>query len=154
VGRPHGTAGAFTVADPTERTELLEPGRTVVVGRREVGIAARQGTAEHPILSVGGVNDRNAAEALRGEPISVPRAALGSLGENEFLVDDLVGCEVADGERPVGRVRDVLLLPSADSLEVELEGGGELLVPLVDDAVREIDVDARRIDVDTGFLAT
>jgi 16S rRNA processing protein RimM len=37
-------------------------------------------------------------------------------------------------------------------LEVEREGGGELLVPLVRDAVRSVDVAARRIDVDLGFL--
>ena len=68
---------------------------------------------------------------------------LGTLDEGEFLVDDLVGCEVVDGERPVGRVRDVLLLPSADTLEVERPGGEPLLVPLVGDAVRSVDTAGR-----------
>jgi 16S rRNA processing protein RimM len=39
-----------------------------------------------------------------------------------------------------------------DVLVVERADGGELLVPLVGDAVRSVDVDARRIDVDLGFL--
>jgi 16S rRNA processing protein RimM len=43
-------------------------------------------------------------------------------------------------------------LPSCEALEVERADGGELLVPLVRDAVRSIDVEARRIDVDVGFL--
>jgi 16S rRNA processing protein RimM len=152
VGRPHGTEGAFTVTEATERTELLDPGRSVFVADRKIAIAARHGTAEHPILTLDGVGDRTAAEALRGAPLAVPRGALGAFEEGEFLVDDLVGCAVADGERAVGRVRDVLLLPSADSLEVELLDGGELLVPLIGDAVRSIDLDARRIDVDLRFL--
>jgi 16S rRNA processing protein RimM len=98
------------------------------------------------------VGDRNAAEALRGEAIAVPRAVLGTLDEGEFLVDDLVGCEVVDGERPVGRVSDVLLLPAADTLEVERPGGEPLLVPLVGDAVRSVDTDGARIDIDMAFL--
>jgi 16S rRNA processing protein RimM len=140
------------VSDPTERLELLDPGRSVLVGERDMSIVARRGTADRPIVVLGGVCDRTAAEALRGEAIAVPRAVLGTLDEGEFLVDDLVGCEVVDGERPVGRVSDVLLLPSADTLEVERPGGEPLLVPLVGDAVRSVDTAGARIDVDTGFL--
>jgi 16S rRNA processing protein RimM len=152
VGRPHGLDGGFTVTDPTKRTELLEPGREVTVGERKLSIAARRGATENPIVVLEGVADRAAAEALRGEPITVPREALGSLAEGEYLVDDLVGCEVVDGDRPVGRVQDVLLLPSADTLEVERPGAEPLLVPLVGDAVRSVDLAARRVDVDLSFL--
>jgi 16S rRNA processing protein RimM len=152
VGRPHGTDGGFTVSDPTERLELLDAGRSVLVGERDMSIVARRGTANRPIVVLEGVGDRTAAEALRGEAITVPRTVLGALDEGEFLVEDLVGCEVVDGERPVGRVLDVLLLPSADTLEVERPGGEPLLVPLVGDAVRSVDTAGARIDVDMGFL--
>jgi 16S rRNA processing protein RimM len=152
VGRPHGRDGGFTVTDPTKRTELLEPGREVTVGECKLSIAARRGTSEHPIVVLEGVADRGAAEALRGEAIVVPRAALGALEEGEYLVDDLVGCEVVDGARLIGWVRDVLLLPSADALEVERPEKEPLLVPLVGDAVRSVDTGARRVDVDTNFL--
>jgi 16S rRNA processing protein RimM len=152
VGRPHGIDGGFTVADATRRTELFEPGREVTVGERTLSIAARRGTTEHPIVVLEGVADRSAAEALRGEAITVPRDVLGKLDEGEYLVDDLIGCAVVDGTRHVGHVRDVLLLPSADTLEVERAGDDPLLVPLVRDAVRAVDTGARKIDVDTGFL--
>jgi 16S rRNA processing protein RimM len=152
VGRPHGTGGAFTVAEATERTELIDAGRSVVVGGRELQVVARRGTAAHPILTVAGVDDRTAAEALRGEPITVPRTALGALGEGEYLVDDLLGCTVVDGERVIGRVRDVLVLPAAEVLEVETEAGDELLVPMVRDAVRGVDLARRTIGVDMRFF--
>jgi 16S rRNA processing protein RimM len=152
VGRPHGTRGAFTVSDPSDRRGVFVPGRLLLVGDRELEVVAVQGTDAHPILTVAGVGDRDAACGLRGEVIGVPRDALGALAEGEFMVADLVGCEVVDGERRIGRVRDVLHLPSADALEVEREGAEDLLVPLVGDAVRSIDVDARRIDVNAGFL--
>jgi 16S rRNA processing protein RimM len=152
VGKPHGIDGGFTVAEPTERLELLEPGCTIVVGEREMSVASRRGTAKHPIVVLAGANDRAAAETLRGKPIAVPRAALGSLAEGEFLVDDLIGCEVIDGGRPLGRVRDVLLLPSVDALEVERPGADPLIVPLIGDAVRSVDTARARIDVDVSFL--
>jgi 16S rRNA processing protein RimM len=59
---------------------------------------------------------------------------------------------VVDGERHVGEVRRMLPLPSCEALEVTLAEGGELLVPMVRDAIRSVDVDARRIDVDLSFL--
>src|SRR5688500_13804611 len=114
VGRPHGTDGAFTVTDPTERLELLDARRSVRVDGHDRSVGERRGTAQHPIVVLEGVDDRAAAESLRGAEIAVPRDALAPLPEGEFLVDDLIGCEVVDGERAVGHVSDVLLLPSAD----------------------------------------
>jgi 16S rRNA processing protein RimM len=49
-------------------------------------------------------------------------------------------------------VRRMMALPSCEALEVERADGRELLVPLVRDAVRSVDVAARRIDVDLSFL--
>jgi 16S rRNA processing protein RimM len=46
----------------------------------------------------------------------------------------------------------MLPLPSCEALEVVREDGGELLVPMVRDAIRGVDVAARRIDVDLSFL--
>jgi ribosomal 30S subunit maturation factor RimM len=58
-----------------------------------------------------------------------------------------------DGERRVGAVRRLVALPSVEVLEVKRDdGGGELLVPLVRDAVRDVDVERKRIDVDLRFL--
>ena len=115
-------------------------------------VTARRGTRAHPILLLRGIGDRSAAEGLRDQDIAVPREELGALAEGEYLVDDLIGCAVFDGQRQVGRVSDVLLLPSADVLEVEVPDGDPLLVPLVDDAVRHLDVATRRVDIDTSFL--
>ena len=136
------------VVAPTARLELLDPGRTVTVGARELTVEWRKGTAAHPLLKLEGIDGRD----LRGEAITVPRSALGELDTGEFLIDDLTGCEAFDGSRRIGRVRDVLLMPSADLLEIEREGGDALLVPLVGDAVRSVDVEARRIEIVANFV--
>jgi len=153
VGRPHGHDGAFTVSEPTDRLELLDAGRRVTVAGREAEVQWRKGTPQRPLVKLEGADTRAHAEELRGEAILVHRTELAPLAEGEFLVDDLVGCAIVDGPRTVGTVRDVLVLPAADALDVEDERGERVLVPLVGDAVRSVDLSARRIDVDMGFVS-
>jgi len=63
------------------------------------------------------------------------------------------GARVFDGDQEVGLVRRLLALPSCECLEVARDGAaGDLLVPLVRDAIRSVDVAAGRIDVDLRFL--
>lgn len=150
VGRPHGLDGSFHVTRP--RAELLRAGGRVTVGGEAREITRRAGTDERPILRLAGCEDRVAAEALRGQALLVARDAVPALREDEWWPEDLEGCRVRDGERPVGIVASVMALPSCEALSVAREAGGELIVPLVRDAVRSVDVEARDIDVDLGFV--
>jgi 16S rRNA processing protein RimM len=112
----------------------------------------RAGTDQRPILRLGGCEDRHGAEALRGEELRVPRADVPALEPDEYWAEELEGCRVHDGEVLVGVVRRLVALPSCEVLEVAREGDGDLLVPLVRDAVRAVDPAARRIDIDLRFL--
>jgi 16S rRNA processing protein RimM len=149
VGRPHGLDGSFHVT--RARPALLEPGATLRVGERDAEIVRLAGTDERPIVRLAGFDGREAAEALRGTELLVPRSAAPPLDEDEWWATDLVGCRVVDGEREVGSVARLVALPSCEALEVE-GAGPEFLVPLVRDAVRSVDVAAKRIDVDLAFL--
>ncbi len=123
--------------------------------QRDVEIVRRAGTDERPIVRLAGVDDREGAEALRGAEVLIPRAAAPPLEEDEWWATDLEGCRVVDGDRALGRVRRLLALPSCEVLEVDpgdAGGGAEFLVPLVRDAVRSVDVEAKVIDVDAAFL--
>jgi 16S rRNA processing protein RimM len=117
----------------------------LTVGANARRVARRGGTDDRPLLRLEGVDDRNAADALRGQPL-LASLEDAPLNEDEWLAEDLVGCEVPG----LGAVTRVVAAPSCDLLEV---GPDAVLVPLVSDAVRAIDVDARRIDVDLDFLA-
>ncbi len=149
VGRPHGLDGSFHVTRP--RPDLLTAGRTVVVAGRSRTIERRAGTDERPLVRLEGCTSREDAEALRGQALLVARDELPALGPDEWWPDDLVGCRVADGARAVGVVRAVTALPSCDVLEVQRDEG-TVLVPLVRDAVRAVDVEAKAIDVDMAFV--
>lgn len=154
VGRPHGLDGSFHVLQAS--ASLLELGMAVQLGGVARVIARRAGTDQRLIVRLEGCEDRNAAEALRGTELLVARGEAPALGEDEWYAEDLEGCAVSDGEREVGTVSRLLALPSCEVLEVRRAGdgveGSPLLVPLVSDAVRAVDVAQRRIDVDLRFL--
>jgi 16S rRNA processing protein RimM len=151
VGRPHGLDGSFHVLDPSPG--LLGVGTTVLVGDRELTVNRRAGTDQRPILRLEGFVDRDAAESLRGSELHVARAQAPELEADEWWAEDLVGCTVGDGARAIGTVARLLALPSCEVLEV-VRGGTDdvLLVPLVADAVRSVDPEARTIDIDLRFL--
>jgi 16S rRNA processing protein RimM len=150
VGRAHGLDGSFVVTRP--RPPLLVLGAALRVGDAEREIVRRAGTDEKPIVRLDGIDAREAADALRGQELLVSRAAAPPLGEDEYWPEDLEGCAVTDGDVTVGVVRALIGYPSVDVLEVEREGSEPLLVPMVRDAIRSVDVGARRIDVSLAFM--
>jgi len=146
VGRPHGLDGSFHVTRP--RGVLLTLGGSVRVGDDVHEIVRRAGTEDRPILRLRGIDDRAGIEALREADLLVERADAPALPEGEYWSEDLEGCTVLtpQGEE-LGVVRTMRALPSCEVLEV-----GDLLVPMVGDAVVSIDVGERRIVVDPEFL--
>ena len=122
VGRPHGLDGSFHVTRPT--AQLLAAAASRRRGRsrarhhpprRAPSSARSSASRDH--------DDREAAEALRGKDLLIPRAAAPELGPDEWWAEDLAGCAVHDGDREVGTVKRLMELPSCEVLEVERSGG-------------------------------
>jgi 16S rRNA processing protein RimM len=139
VGRPHGLDGSFVVERPSER---LERGMSVWVE----GVPAEIVAAKR--VGGGRLAIRLDRAVERGVLLQVPREQLPAPDENAYYVFQLIGLEVvlADGS-VLGRVVEVHSYPANDVLEL---GDGRLL-PLVEECVLEVDVDAGRILVAPGF---
>jgi 16S rRNA processing protein RimM len=164
VGRAHGLDGSCHVTHPNAR--LLALGTAATVGGERREIVRRAGTDANPIVRFDGVASREAADALRGQEILVARTELPALEEGEWWAHELEGCTVVaahgtavteegerEGDSVLGVVRRLVELPSCEALEVVGAAGGEaLLVPMVRDAVRSVDVQRRLIEVDAAFL--
>ena len=127
-------------------------GAALRIGDDEREIVRRAGTDDKPIVRLEGIEAREAAEVLRGQELLVARSAAPALDEDQYWPEDLEGCTVTDGDRTVGVVRALIGYPSVDVLAVEREGGDPLLLPMVRDAIRSVDVTAKRIDVSLAFL--
>ena len=94
-----------------------------------------------------GVDDRDAAEALRGMDVAVTRDDLGEAAQGELYWVDLVGLAVVNlqGES-LGQVEELLRTGGSDVLV--LRGERERLIPFVADFVKSVDREAGRITVD------
>jgi 16S rRNA processing protein RimM len=160
VGRAHGLDGSFYVTRP--RPRLLAVGTNVTVAGRRAAIVRRSGTEERPIVRLEGIQDRAAADALRGMALTVQELEVPALAEGEWWAHELEGCAVVDGDYRVGTVSRLVELPSCEALEVRREMIGSqptgshppepLLVPMVKDAIRRIAVDEGLIEIDMAFL--
>ena len=142
VGRPHGLDGSFVVEHASEAPERYERGSELFVDGEPAKVVASK--------RVGGgrLAIRLDRPAPRGATLAVPAESLPQPEDDAYYVFQLVGLEVVEeGGRPLGRVSDVLPYPANDVLE--LDSG--LALPLVEDCVREVDLETGRIVVATGF---
>lgn len=103
------------------------------------------------VARIKGVEDRNAAEALKGTELHVLRSALPQAGEGEFYFADLVGLTAMMSGRVLGSVTAVHNYGAGDMLEVKTDGGRSAMVPFTDDAVPVVDLAAGTVTVEPAF---
>ncbi|MEA3003926.1 MAG: rRNA processing protein RimM [Sphingomonadales bacterium] len=129
VAGAHGIGGEVRLKLFAEGIESLKRHKQLQAGERLLTvISVREGAL--PIVRFAEIADRNAAEALRGSLVTVPRSALPPLGEGEYYHSDLIGlpCATEAGE-PLGTVAAVENFGAGDLLEIERPDGRRALVP-------------------------
>lgn len=116
-----------------ERVRLLLPDGS----SREATLGRIKPLGKGYLVKLVGVDDRNAAEALRDAKILVDRAVIPPPDEGEIFLSDLVGRIVVGPDQVrIGRVTEVISYPSVDSLVIEREDGSHVEQPLVEDWVQ------------------
>ena len=150
VAAAHGVRGALKLRCFTERPENVAAYGPLYDerGRELFAVQVQRAVPGGVIVTAEGIADRDAAEALRGTRLYVPRSRLPALEPDEFYHEDLVGLAVRDATaREIGRVRAVLDFGGGEMLEIETAQGGSELVPFTRAAVPEIDLTGRIIVV-------
>lgn len=147
----HGIGGEVRLKLFAEGVESLQRLKKVFVGDREMTLKSVKAGGGAPIARFAEVNDRNSAEALRSQLITIARADLPPLAEGEYYHADLLGlpCENVQGE-PLGKVVAVENFGASDILEIEKPDGKRTMVPFRDGVA---DLADGKIIVDPVFLA-
>ncbi|HEY7170652.1 MAG TPA: ribosome maturation factor RimM [Vicinamibacterales bacterium] len=150
IARAHGIRGQVIVNLDTDFPEArFQPGAELFIERdrrvEPLTITTVRFQQGRPVIGLRGVDDMNAAIALAGTELRVPRQWLAALPTGTFYRHDLVGCQVetSDG-RPIGVVSAVEGDQGGSRLVVDTPDG-ELLVPLAAEICPTIDPAARRI---------
>jgi 16S rRNA processing protein RimM len=126
IGRAHGLHGEVTVVPITNVPSRFAPGAELFVDDRMYVVASARPHQDRWLVRFDGVDDRNAAEALRGRVVSAE--SLDDAPEGEVWVHEMIGAVVRDlAGVELGRVVAVEANPAHDLLV--LEGGA--LIPMV-----------------------
>ncbi len=151
IGKPHGVGGEVTVDVRTDAPdERFVIGAQLAAGEgRALTVASVRPHREKLLIRFDGVDDRGAAETLRGTVLTVDVRRLPPTGDpDEFHDHELEGLLAVDpAGSMLGTVREVLHGPGADLLAVDT-GAAEVLVPFVREIVPDVDVASRRLVID------
>jgi len=143
VATAHGLRGALKLRCFTERPEDAVAYGPVYDkhGKRLFALKVIGHSRAGLLVEAEGVHDRNAAEALRGTELFVPRSVLPDLEPDEFYHSDLEGLEVrrVDGTR-LGVVRALDNFGAGDILDIQTDDGRSLALPFDRATVRTVDL--------------
>jgi len=147
VARAHGIRGEVVIVTHDPDSATLGEIEQIFIGGAPYTISGARDTHRGWLVVLDGIATRTDAEKLRGLAVEVDRDAL-ELDDDDILLADLVGCAVrrADGS-PWGVVAAVEPGSHQDLLVIH-DGDVERLLPLVDELVPAIDLDARIVTVD------
>ena len=150
VAGAHGLGGEVRLKLFAETADSLKRHKQVRVGDRTLTLASLR-PGEQPIVRFAEIADRSAAEALRGQLVTIPRSALPPLEDGEYYFSDLIGlaCETEAGES-LGSVVAVENFGAGDILEIERPDGRRVMVPFREGVAA---LAGDRIVADPEFLA-
>lgn len=141
VGRPHGIDGAFFVEQPSDDTRWWKTGASFLAAGQPVNVVAHRTSSGRPVIKLDGPVER-------GAYLEVERDALPATADDEYYAFELLGLDVVEETgRELGTVKAVTPGVANDVLELD----NAVLLPMVEDCVRVIDLEARRIVVAEGF---
>lgn len=152
----HGVKGEAKLGYTKNREEFLSQLDGVYIQNKFFEIENLRFTPKCAIIKLKGIDTLNDIAAYKGELIFVEEAtARENLEEDEFLIDELVGLDVYDGENKVGSVVGVSNNGASDLLSVKTLNKNIALVPFVKAIVIAVNIKARRIQINNieGLLS-
>ena len=150
LGKPHRFNGDIKFLPYNIETKISLQNKNVYLGDdlRNIKKYFVEGyNKNRKILKIKGVNSRELAVAFSKKKLFIDREYLPKISDDSYYLIDLIGCDVFEKNNiKVGIVQDVLNLPANDVLVVKKENK-ELLIPLIDDVVKFIDINKKIIKV-------
>ncbi len=156
IAAPWGVKGWFKIQPFSELDDALADYSEWWL-RRQAGawelckVEAFQPHGKQMVAKLAGVDDRDAAFALRGTEVAVPRSSLPRVGDNEYYWSDLIGLEVRNLQsQTLGHIREMLEAGAHDVMVVarQTPDASDLLIPFVGAVVHDVDMQGRCVHVD------
>lgn len=152
ISGTHHLKGAIKATSVLEDTEVLNGAKVIVensigVQKLYTVLNAQRINSKIIIIEFEGVTSVNEAKKLIESKIFLKREQLGNISEEEFYLVDIIDMEVvtAEGEK-IGKVCDVFTTAAHDIYVVQ-DGENEIMIPAVDEFVKEVNFEKKIITV-------
>ena len=148
IAGAHGIGGEVRLKIFSNNLDNFRSYRLFEAAGQSLTLKSVRETGKMPIARFAEIADRNAAEALRGKELTVPRSALPPLEDGEYYHADLMGlpCVTETGE-PVGKVVAVENFGAGDIVEIRKPDGSDFMAPM-----RAVTASETEITLDSDFL--
>lgn len=135
IATAHGVKGLVKVLPSDFDTALLN-GPVLTEDGRTLALTFKNPLGKYVLIAIDGVDDRDAAEALRGTKLYIPRESLPG-HEDTFYPEDLIGLDVVQDGAVIGTVLAFENFGAGDLLDIALPSGQSFYLPFTDDYVLE-----------------
>lgn len=150
IGKARGLDGTLKIIPLTDFEGRFDNLTQIEVGGKMFQVEKVQHIGGEIFIKFRNVDSREIAKTLTNKFLTVPRAEVAPLDDGEFYIFDIIGCEVFDGEKIIGKVENVLKTGSNDVFQVL--GETEILIPALKSVVTKIDIQNKKIFVDSAKL--
>ena len=148
VTAPQGIKGEVRVYPYTDEITRFSEIEGVLLDGRKRKIQNARYMKNMAVLKLEGIDDRNAAEAIRGKELLLSKEDLWEQPEDTYFIDDLVGCAVVSEDgASVGTLKSIISRPAQDLYEIERADGSTFLLPAVKEFIKNVDLDNKTITI-------
>ena len=147
----HGLRGDVKVVSWTDLPEDFEDIKRVYIkkhGKNEMLTVSKiKYQKNNLIVKFKEINDINEAEKYKGQVLLADRNDLWELEDGVYYIADLIGLDVYDENGKIGVIADVFNTGANDIYDVKRDGKKNLLLPVIDDVIKEIDLENKKVTV-------
>lgn len=151
----HSLKGEVKVISSTDFEEQrFEKGTELLITRgnqvvKEVTVESYRTHKNNLLVKFVGIDSIEEAEKLKNLQIKIDSENIGELEENEYYFHEIIGCEVFDENgKSLGEISEILTPGANDVWVIKSLNGKEILIPYIEDVVKKIDVENKKIDIE------
>jgi|SRR5690625_3555663 len=150
----HGIRGEVKVVRITDFDDRFEPGNIIFAEMKnkdpiQLAIESHRIHKGFDLLKFQNCDNINDIEYLKGVYLKIEENQLTELGENEYYYHEIIGCNVFTlSDKKIGTVKEILSPGANDVWVVKQPNGKEVLIPYIEDVVKEIHIEKHKIIIE------
>ena len=143
----HGLKGHVKVEPWCDGIETFEYLDSIFIKGTEYNIESVKPHKNILLLKLKNIDDINVAEGFKGAIITADREKLPPLPEGTYYITDIIGLEVYEDEKYIGKISDWIETGSNNVYVIKRPKGKDVLIPAIDDVIKKIDIENKTMSV-------